>query len=121
MTQKKLYIGNLPYSVTDDQLRDLFSQAGTVESASIITDKFSGRSKGFGFVEMATLEEAERAIEMFKTHEMDGRTMTVSEARPKEDGPRRSFGGGGAGGGNRRPFRKFDDRGGRDRDSYRSN
>lgn len=120
MTQKKLYIGNLPYSVTDDQLKELFSQAGTVESASIITDKFSGRSKGFGFVEMSTLEEAERAIDMFKSHEMDGRTMTVSEARPKEDGPRRSFGGG-AGGGNRRPFRKFDDRGGRhDRDSYQN-
>ncbi len=97
MTTSKLYIGNLPYSVTDDQLRDLFSQAGSVNSANVITDKFSGRSKGFGFVEMSTTEEAEKAIEMFNGHELEGRAMSVNEARPKEDRPKR-------------PFRKFNDR-----------
>ena len=91
----KLYVGNLPYSTTDSSLSDLFAQVGTVTSASVITDKMSGRSKGFGFVEMSTPEEAAAAIEKFHGQEYEGRAMTVSEARPKEDRPQRSFGGGG--------------------------
>jgi len=81
---KKLYIGNLPFSVTDDQLRDHFAQAGTVSSAQVIMDRFSGRSKGFGFVEMSTDEEAAKAISQFNGQDLDGRALTVSEARPKE-------------------------------------
>ena len=99
MTSKKLYVGNLPYTTTDSDLRDLFSGAGNVESAAIISDKFSGRSKGFGFVEMSSLEEAEKAISMFNGQQMGGRAITVTEARPKpEGGAGRSFGGGGGGG-----------------------
>jgi cold-inducible RNA-binding protein len=95
---KKLYIGNLPFSVTDDQLRDHFAQAGTVTSAQVIMDRFSGRSKGFGFVEMSTDEEAAKAISQFNGQDLAGRALTVSEARPKE--PREGgFGGGGGGGG----------------------
>lgn len=106
---KKLYVGNLPYGVTDDQLRELVSKAGTVTSATVITDSYSGRSKGFGFVEMSTDEEAQKAIELFNGYSMDGRTLKVNEARPKEEGGRR-FGGGGD-----RPHRSFDrDRGPRD-------
>jgi cold-inducible RNA-binding protein len=89
---KKLYVGNLPYTTNEAELKELFSQAGAVESTAVITDKFSGRSKGFGFVEMATPEEAEKAIQMFNQHDMGGRKLTVSEARPKEERPR---GGGG--------------------------
>ncbi len=101
---QKLYVGNLPYSTTDSSLSDLFSQVGTVVSASVITDKMSGRSKGFGFVEMSTPEEASAAIEKFHGQEHDGRAMTVSEARPKEDRPRRDFGGDNRGGGNNRSW-----------------
>lgn len=97
----KLYVGNLPYSTTDSSLSDLFAQVGTVTSASVITDKMSGRSKGFGFVEMSTPEEAQAAIEKFHGQDYEGRAMTVSEARPKEDRPQRSFGGGNDRGGNR--------------------
>ncbi|PIZ90085.1 MAG: RNA-binding protein [Candidatus Nealsonbacteria bacterium CG_4_10_14_0_2_um_filter_35_20] len=79
---KKLYIGSLSYSTTEDSLRDLFSQAGTVDSVAVIIDKISGRSKGFGFVEMSTEEEAEKAIEMFNGKELDGRKIVVNEARP---------------------------------------
>lgn len=98
---KKLYVGSLPYKTTDSELSELFSQAGTVSSASVISDKFSGRSKGFGFVEMSTDEEATKAIEMLNGHEMDGRAIVVNEARPMQ--PRapggRDFGGGGNRGG----------------------
>ncbi len=80
----KLYVGNLSYSVTDDQLSALFSQAGTVVSANVITDRFSGRSKGFGFVEMSNEEEAQKAIEMFNEQENDGRKLVVNEARPQK-------------------------------------
>jgi RNA recognition motif-containing protein len=83
--EKKLYIGNLPYSTTDESLKDLFSQAGTVASASIIIDKFSKRSKGFGFVEMATEEEAAKAKEMFNGSEVEGRKILVDEARPMKE------------------------------------
>jgi cold-inducible RNA-binding protein len=99
---KKLYVGGLNYDTTQDGLKDAFSQAGTVESATIITDKFSGRSKGFGFVEMATDEEAKKAIDMYDGKELDGRTIKVNEARPMEERPRRSGGfdrGNGGGGG----------------------
>ncbi|PIQ91442.1 MAG: RNA-binding protein [Parcubacteria group bacterium CG11_big_fil_rev_8_21_14_0_20_39_22] len=78
---KKLYIGNLSYSMTGDGLSETFSQAGTVVSANVITDRMTGRSRGFGFVEMEDAD-AEKAIEMFNGKEVDGRTLTVNEARP---------------------------------------
>lgn len=96
----KIYVGNLAYSVTNSDLETLFSQAGKVESAAVISDKFSGQSKGFGFVEMADTNEAVKAIEQFNDTELKGRRIKVNEARPKEAG----FGGGnrgGGGGGNR--------------------
>jgi RNA recognition motif-containing protein len=89
---KKLYVGGLPYSTTQDSLRDGFAVAGNVESAIVITDKMSGRSKGFGFVEFSTEEEAAKAIEMFNGKDFEGRRITVSEARPMEPrAPRRNF------------------------------
>ena len=96
---KKLYVGGLSYDTSEDGLRDAFAQAGTVESAAIIMDRMSGRSKGFGFVEMSTDEEATKAIEMWNGKELDGRTLTVNEARPMESRPRTGgFGGGDRGG-----------------------
>jgi len=95
---KKLYVGGLPYSYTDAQLSELFAQAGKVESAQIVIDKFSGRSRGFGFVEMAADEEANKAIEMFNNYELEGRALVVNEARPREERPQGSFGGGRSGG-----------------------
>ena len=92
----KLYVGNLPFSATDDTLRDLFSQAGQVESARIITDRDTGRSKGFGFVEMSSDQEASEAIKRFNGQDMEGRSLTVNEARPMA--PREGGGGGGRGG-----------------------
>jgi RNA recognition motif-containing protein len=80
--EKKLYVGNLPYTVKEDDLKDLFSEAGTVDSAVIINDKFSGRSKGFGFVEMSSEEEAKKAVETFDGKELEGRKIVVNEARP---------------------------------------
>lgn len=89
---KKLYVGGLPYSASEDTLKEMFSQAGTVESAIIIMDKVSGRSKGFGFVEMSSEEEAAKGIEMWNGKELEGRTLTVNEARPMEQRPpRRGF------------------------------
>lgn len=90
---KKLYVGSLPYSVTEDSLREHFSQAGTVTAAQVIIDRMSGRSKGFGFVEMSSDEEAQAAIEMFNGKELDGRTLVVNEARPMTERPPRSGGG----------------------------
>jgi RNA recognition motif-containing protein len=87
----KLYVGGIPYSTTQDGLSDAFSQAGTVSSATIITDKMTGRSRGFGFVEMATEEEAQNAISMWNGKELEGRTLTVNEAKPMEDRPKRDF------------------------------
>jgi RNA recognition motif-containing protein len=78
----KLYVGSLSYDTTEDGLKEFFSQAGTVASASIITDKMSGRSKGFGFVEMSSEEEAKKAVEMLNGKELDGRAIIVDEARP---------------------------------------
>jgi RNA recognition motif-containing protein len=96
---KKLYVGGLSYNTAEATLRDTFAAAGTVETATIIMDKMTNRSKGFGFVEMATEEEAKKAIEMFDGKELDGRTLKVNEAKPME--PRAPRTGGGFGGGNR--------------------
>ena len=96
----KLYVGGLPYSATESQLNDLFATHGTVESARIITDKFTGQSRGFGFVEMSSSEEAQAAISAVNGTQMDGRTLTVNEAKtqePRSGGGR--FGGVGGGGG----------------------
>lgn len=108
---KKLYVGNLPFSATDQILFDTFAQCGTVESAKIITDRDSGRSKGFGFVEMSTDAEAADAIAKLNGADYEGRTMTVSEARPMA--PRENRGGGfGGGGGGRGGFGGGGGRGG---------
>ena len=96
---KKLYVGGLSYNTTEDALKELFSQAGTVETATIITDRMSGRSKGFGFVEMSSDEEAQKAIETLNGKELDGRSLTVNEARPMEARPKRDFDRGDRGGG----------------------
>lgn len=90
---KRLYVGNLPYSTTETELKELFISAGVVESTSIIIDRASGRSKGFGFVEMATVEGAQDAVERFNQTEFGGRTLSVSEARPKEPRPVRDSAG----------------------------
>jgi len=95
---KKLYVGNLAFQTTSQDLQDLFAQAGTVESASVIEDRDTGQSKGFAFVEMSTEEEAAAAIEQFNGKEVAGRALKVNEARPKEN---RSGGGGRGFGGNR--------------------
>jgi RNA recognition motif-containing protein len=101
---KKLYVGNLAYSVTDSDLQEMFSAHGTVESAQIIVDRDTGRSKGFGFVEMSSNDEAEAAISALNGQQHDGRALTVNEAKPKESrggggGGGRGYGGGGGGGG----------------------
>ena len=84
-----IYIGNLAYTVTEDDLRDAFSEFGEVESASIINDKFSGRSKGFGFVDMPNDSEAREAIESMNEKDLNGRTIKVNEAKPREERPAR--------------------------------
>lgn len=89
---KKLYVGNLPFSTTDQCLNDLFAQCGTVQSAKLITDRDTGRSKGFGFVEMSTESEAANAIAKFNGVDYEGRAMTVNEAKPMA--PRENYGGG---------------------------
>jgi RNA recognition motif-containing protein len=91
----KLYVGNLPYSVTEDRLQQHFAQHGSVVSARIITDKFTGRSKGFGFVEMSSDQEAERAVTALNGTDFEGRNIVVSEARPQQPRDSRSGGGGG--------------------------
>jgi RNA recognition motif-containing protein len=100
---KKLFVGNLPFSATDQVLNEAFAQVGTVESAKVITDRETGRSKGFGFVEMSSDAEAAEAISRFNGAELDGRAMTVNEAKPMEPrsgggGGRGGYGGGGGGG-----------------------
>lgn len=97
---KKLYVGNLAYSVDSDSLADLFSGCGTVESARLITDRDSGRSKGFGFVEMSSDEEAQKCIQELNGQDFQGRAMNISEARPQEQ-RERGGGGGRSGGGGR--------------------
>ena len=91
----KIYVGGLPYAATDQELSDLFAQHGAVQSARVITDKFTGQSRGFGFVEMASSEEAQTAIGALNGTEFGGRKLTVNEARPQE--PRTGGGGGGGG------------------------
>lgn len=95
---KKLFVGGLPFATTSDDLKNHFSAAGNVVSAQVITDKFSGRSKGFGFVEMGSDEEANKAMEMFNGADLGGRTLAVNEARPKTEGGSRGGFGGGRGG-----------------------
>ena len=101
----KLYVGNLSFSTTSDELQQLFAQAGTVESATLVEDRDTGRSRGFGFVEMASKEEGEKAIEQFNGTDLNGRNLTVNEARPREErgnrGGDRGFGGNRGGGGGR--------------------
>ncbi len=82
-----LFVGNLPYTTTSDQLAQMFAPAGTVVSAKVITDKYSGRSRGFGFVEMSSDEENKKAIEMFNGKDFEGRALVVNEARPREERP----------------------------------
>ena len=94
----RIYVGNLPYSVTDDDLRDTFSEFGELASAEVVTDRFSGQSKGFGFVDMPNNSEADQAIKALNDQPLKGRNLTVNEARPRAD---RSRGGGGGGGGYR--------------------
>jgi cold-inducible RNA-binding protein len=95
---KKLYVGNLSYNTTEDELRQLFVEVGPVISVSVITDRMTGQSKGFAFVEMETTKAAEEAIERLNNKEINQRSITVSEARPPRE---QSFGGGGGGGGRR--------------------
>lgn len=103
----KIYVGGLPYAATEQQLSELFAAHGAVESARVITDKFTGQSRGFGFVEMSTAEEAKAAITALNGSDMDGRQLTVNEAKPQEA---RSGGGGGGG-----RFGGGENRGGRSR------
>jgi len=107
---KRLYVGNLSYSVTEEELRALFEQVGATEKVTVITDRESGRSKGFGFVEMTTDELAQEAIRRLNGSNFQTRTLTVNEAKPREDRPPRS--GGGYGGGDRGGY------GGGDRGGY---
>jgi RNA recognition motif-containing protein len=94
----KLYVGNLSYNTTGSELEQLFSQHGTVQSAEVIADRDTGRSKGFGFVQMGSDAEAQAAIAALNGQDMDGRNLTVNEAKPREDRPRSGGGGGGRGG-----------------------
>ncbi len=101
----KIYVGGLPYAMTETELTDLFVQHGNVDSAKIITDKYTGKSRGFGFVEMPSEEEGKASITALNGTQLEGRALTVNQARPQEDrsGSRGGFGGGGRGGG--RDFR----------------
>jgi RNA recognition motif-containing protein len=97
----KLYVGNLSFQTSSEDLQELFAKAGTVESASVVEDRETGRSRGFGFVEMSSAEEGKAAIEQFNGQEMGGRNLNVNEAKPREDRGGRGGGGGGGFGGNR--------------------
>ncbi|MBP6868751.1 MAG: RNA-binding protein [Candidatus Pacebacteria bacterium] len=103
MSSNKLYVGGIPYRTTEDEMRTAFEEAGTVTSVSIISDRMTGRSRGFGFVEMADEAQAQAAVDRWDGKEFDGRTLSVSFARPQGDRPPRREGGGGGygnGGGN---------------------
>jgi cold-inducible RNA-binding protein len=114
----KLYVGNLSFRTTSEELKDAFAAVGTVESASVIEDRDTGRSRGFAFVEMATPEEAAAAIEQFNGKDFGGRNLTVNEAKPREDRGRGGYGGGRGGGGygGGRGGDRGGDRGGYDRE-----
>ena len=103
MSNNKLYVGGLPYSVTDGQLQEIFADHGTVESARVIADKFTGQSRGFGFVEMGSGDEAQKAIQALNSTQLEGRTLVVNEAKPmaSRDGGGGSRGGRNGGGGGR--------------------
>jgi RNA recognition motif-containing protein len=98
---KRIYVGGLPYSATEEDLENLFSSQGAVKDATIITDRYTGQAKGFGFVEMEDDAEAEKAINALNGTQMGGRTLTVNEAKPREERPRSGGGGGYGGGGGR--------------------
>jgi RNA recognition motif-containing protein len=110
---KNLYVGNLPHSTTEGELRSAFEAHGAVEKVSIVTDRDTGRSRGFGFVEMTNAGEAEKATAALNGSDLGGRTLTINEAKPKTDRPRSGAGGGGGGG------KKFGGGGGGGRDDYR--
>lgn len=95
----KLFVGNLSFDTTENELLEMFKQAGQVVSCEIVMDRFSGRSRGFGFVQMASQEDANKAVAEYNGRDMGGRALTVNEARPREERPRGGFGGGGGGGG----------------------
>jgi RNA recognition motif-containing protein len=95
----KLFVGNLSFNTTEGDILELFKQAGNVVSCELIVDKFTNKSRGFAFVQMGSQEEANKAISEFNGKELDGRALTVNEARPREERPRGDFGGGGGGGG----------------------
>jgi RNA recognition motif-containing protein len=114
----KLYVGNLSFNSTENDLKDLFAQAGTVSEVALMQDKFTGKSRGFGFVTMSTDAEAAAAVNQFNGHNLDGRPLTVNEARPREDRPGGGGGGGyrgGGGGGGGRPGGGGGGRGDRER------
>ena len=98
---KRIYVGGLPYSATDQDLEQMFSPSGQVNSATVVSDRYSGESKGFGFVEMENEDDAKAAINSLNGTQMNGRSLTVNEAKPREDRPRTGGGGGGGGGGGR--------------------
>jgi RNA recognition motif-containing protein len=107
---KRIYVGGLPYSATEEDLENLFSSAGSVKEVSVITDRYTGQAKGFGFVEMVSDADADAAIAALNGTQMGGRTLTVNEAKPRDDRPRSGGGGGSYGGGS------YGGGGGRDRD-----
>jgi cold-inducible RNA-binding protein len=130
MDNAKLYVGNLPFGATAQDLQDLFAQTGTVATVEIIFDKFTGRSRGFAFVSMGSPEDAQKSVEKFNGFQMEGRAITVNIARPREDRPprqfdgpgggdRRGFGGGGGGGFRGGPRRDFGGGGHRDHGGQR--
>ena len=101
MSQNRLFVGNLSYQTMDQDLQDFFSAAGSVSSVNVMMDKFTGKSRGFAFVEFASSDEANKAVEMFHGKELQGRPLTVNLARPREERPPRQGGFGGGGGGYR--------------------
>ena len=113
MSQARLFVGNLSYQTGETDLQDYFAQAGSVLSVNLMLDKMTGKSRGFAFVEFATPEEAQKAIDQLHDQDFQGRKITVNVARPREErAPRERFGGGGGGGGERRERYDRDDRGG---------
>ena len=116
--EKRLYVGNLSYSTTEDSLEELFQQAGTVVKCELMLDKFTSRSRGFAFIEMDTHEEAQNAVEMFNDQDFEGRNLRVNIARPREERPPRRNGGGGGYGGHGGGGYGGGGRGGRERGGY---